>query len=413
MIICNISQLNKKDCTGCGSCWNICPQNCIEYDFDNDGFLYPNVNSACIHCGLCSKACPILTEKTQQIPDVEQFAVAAISRDSSVCKLSTSGGAFTEICKAYGDSDTVIFGAAFIGLKVNHLYVIGVDNIAPFRKSKYVQSSVDKCHSDAKKYLDQGRKVIFAGTPCQIAGLRSFLRKDYANLLCIDFICHGAGSPGVFEKAMLSIQNDYDKKLKNYSFRNFINKLGNCVDYVCKYEFEDGSQVYNSNDLYQNLFLAQLCLRESCGENCKFRNVNRLSDITMADFKGKFQIYPNMIDYRNYSTIIINSKKGEAIFPKLKKAMKVLKCDLSDIEKYNPLFFRTTNSNPNRNNFFEMYRNGVSLKDLARMFVISNQIEYQSFIIRNFVPFYFKRIYRIIINKLKTINKTISFKPNY
>ena len=162
--------------------------------------------------------------------------------------------------------------------------------------------------------LDEGRKVIFSGTPCQIAGLRSYLRREYEHLLCLDFICHGVGSPKVFEAALHYIEKNAEIRLLKYTFRNQVVRFGNRRDYISCHEFADGSRVHDAADIYQKFFLSQLCLRKSCGENCKFRNRNRMSDITIADFKGKLKVFPNMFDHRNYSTIIFNSKKGDSVF---------------------------------------------------------------------------------------------------
>lgn len=351
-------------------------------------------------CGMCDKACPILTNKTETIPEIEQYAVAAVSRDRDIRQASSSGGAFSEICRAYGDTETVVFGARFDGLRVVHSYVVGVENILPFCKSKYVQSEIEQSFSAAKKFLRKGSKVIFSGTPCQLAGLKSYLGKDYPQLLCIDIICHGVGSPGVFACALQHIERKAGKKLATFSFRNRIERLGNWQDFVCCYEFKDGQVVHEPNDPYQRLFLSQLCLRSSCGENCKFRKRNRLGDLTIADFKGKFNIFPRMMDHRNYSTIVVNSQKGNSVYRNLQSSMKTLRCSLDDIERFNPLFFKTTKENAHRKKFFEAYSVEPDIDGLIRQFVPARPTWKKYVGLKDiFIPFHLKRVLRIFFNE--------------
>jgi coenzyme F420-reducing hydrogenase beta subunit len=391
-----ITKLTKYECTGCGACVNACPDQNIRFEYNDEGFLYPIIDKECSECGLCSTACPILTKKTEYIPEIAQYAVAAISRDKDIYQTSTSGGAFTEICRAFGEQDTAVFGAKFENLSVVHSSVIGVENTNPFRKSKYVQSETGKSFDVAKAFLEEKRRVVFSGTPCQIAGLRSFLGRDYENLLSIDFICHGVGSPKVFEAALLHLSSVHGSRVVDYSFRNQVVRFGNRQDFISKYAFADGRTVYDADEIYQNFFLSQLCLRASCGENCKFRNRNRVSDITIADFKGKLEIFPFMFDHRNYSTIIINSKKGNHIFGKLKQQMQILSCSLDDVERYNPLFFKTTKQNPDREEFFRMFIQGADFCHLANRFFPPRVAPRKYSWLKDYLkPFYLKRLYHI------------------
>ena len=400
----DITNLDSHECTGCGACRNVCSESCIRFEYNDEGFLYPRVGKECVECGLCAKVCPILTGKTERVSNIDQYTVAAVSHDLSTCRASSSGGAFTEICKAYGDQETVVFGAGFDGLRVVHSYVVDVENIAPFRKSKYVQSDMENCLAEAKAFLDEGRKVIFSGTPCQIAGLRSYLGREYEHLLCIDVICHGVGSPKVFESALRYIEKKAGNNLLKYTFRNQIVRFGNRRDYISCHEFADGRRVYDAADIYQKFFLSQLCLRASCGENCKFRNRNRMSDITIADFKGKLKVFPNIMDHRNYSTIVMNSEKGDSIFQQLKSNMKILPCSMSDVEQFNPLFFRTTKANPERERFFRMFCEGASFEDLVNLFIPPRAGWRKYGWVKDYLmPFYVKRVRRICLNQCVTL----------
>ena len=187
---------NKSNCTGCAACYSVCPTHCISMDADEEGFLYPNASDACVHCGLCETVCPAILPKANN--NYVQKAVAAVSKDYEIWKRSSSGGAFSEICRQWADDDTLIVGAAWDGLKVHHIGVYGFENIAPLCKSKYISSAIEDSFIEIRNELRGGRKTIFCGCPCQVAGLKAFLGKDYNNLLTIDLICHGQGSPIVF-----------------------------------------------------------------------------------------------------------------------------------------------------------------------------------------------------------------------
>lgn len=387
-----IADLARSQCTGCAACANVCPHGSVSMEPIEEGFLYPIIDNTCLECGLCDSVCPAITQKHEITPEIEQYAVAAISRDKEVVKSSSSGGAFSEICRAFGDENTAIFGARFNGLTVEHSFVIGTEQIGPFRKSKYVQSTIGQCFRKAAEFLQEGRKVIFSGTPCQLAGLRSFLKAPNDNLFCIDFICHGVGSPGIFAASLKDIEARYRSKLSSFGFRSQIVRLGNRKDFVCRYEFANGKIVLEPDDPYQRLFLSQLCLRQCCGENCRYRNPSRQGDMTIADFKGKFVIFPKTLDNRNYSTIIANSVKGSRVFEKLKHKMQTVPCPMHLIERHNPLFFRTTKSNADRDAFFHSFVVTKDITDLVDRYLVAPKKRYKY--LDYLVPFHLRRLYR-------------------
>jgi len=404
MSVPDITRLARHECTGCAACANACPHGYICLESNEEGFLYPKVAAQCVGCGRCDTVCPILTGQTEFTPALEQYTMAAVSRDRAIRRASSSGGAFSEICKAYGDSETVVFGARFDGMRVVHSHVIGVENIVPFCKSKYVQSEIGDCFAEAGKFLAAGKKVIFSGTPCQLAGLRAFLGKEHEHLLCVDFICHGAGSPAVFALAWRHIEKRAGKKLIRYTFRNRLERCGNWRDYVCCYEFDDGQRIWEPSDTYQRFFLTQLCLRASCGENCKFRNRNRPSDITIADFKGKFEVFPRMMDHRNYSTIIVNTPKGDTVCRSLTYSMRVLPCSMSDIERS---LFNSLKANPDRERFFKVFQTAETFEDLDKQFSLprSDRKKYFGPVREFLIPFHLKRAVRISLNALKEMGE--------
>jgi len=317
---------------------------------DEEGFLYPDLNAEeCIHCGLCEKVCPLIRPIATK-NDFQQRYFAAISKDIDVWRSSASGGAFSEICRAWGDSETFVVGAAWDGLSVSHRCVEGTDAISVLRKSKYIESSVGDVYKEIGTKLKLGRKVIFCGTPCQVKGLKSFLKKEYDNLLTIDLICHGVGSPDVFEKCIERYQANNHCRVDRFEFRAKRSKYE--TDHLTCITSNISTR-YIYNERYSQLFLNQLCLRPSCGENCKFRSVDRQGDVTLADFKGLGNVFPELCgELYNYSSIIINTKKGAELLPALSGSMRIYECDRDDIVKYNPLFAGHTWTNENRDSFF-------------------------------------------------------------
>lgn len=343
-------------CTGCTACVHICPVKCIKMVENDEGFFYPQKTEECINCNKCERICPRLQPGTEQ-RHIEQTAYAAKSKNYDIWRRSSSGGAFSEICYAFGDNETLFCGAAWDGVAVKHKCVIGLENIAPFCKSKYIASDLANCFSEIQIYLDAGKKVLFSGTPCQVAGLKSFLGKAYDNLLLIDIICHGVGSPNVFKAFIEQMEKRFGKKIAAYEFRYKENVYRQ--DHIAKISFQDGKRCLLENDEYMQLFIKQDCLRESCGKNCIYRNPNRQGDITIGDFKHLYEVFPKLKgEKNNYSTVVFNTEKGKKIEPQLQKRMVMHLCKISDIERFNPIFCRQTYFSLNKESFMrDFYEN--------------------------------------------------------
>lgn len=364
---------SKDKCTGCAACMNVCPVSCICMVPDNEGFEYPVEDDRCIKCKKCEKICPLNKTIFPVADKIIQYSAAAITHNRQTWHLSTSGGAFTEICNSVDCDNVIIFGAAFDKLRVAHTFVDSTDNIDILRKSKYVQSSMGYSYRMIKKFLDEGKYVVFSGTPCQNAGLRSYLRDQYNNILFIDFICHGVGSPQVFKDFLQMISEKCQSKLVSYSFREKVLSFGYYKNYSSRYTFENKKVCHANKDGYYRLYLNQLCLRPSCGERCIFRVSERMGDITIADFKKKEFVFPSIYDKKNYSSLIVNTKKGDKLFKNLKEKMKILMCDISAIKKYNPLFYTTMPGNPLRAQFFSEYIVNRNLEPLIIKYTENNK----------------------------------------
>lgn len=339
---------NKTNCTGCSACYSICPVHCISMVPDEEGFLYPIASNECIECKLCEKVCPLNSKKENN--NIPIRAYAAVTKDYNIWRRSTSGGAFSEIVRHWGDSDTYIVGASWRDFEVHHIGVVGFKNIAPLCKSKYISSAIEDTFIEIRSNLSLGKKVIFCGTPCQVDGLSRFLRKSYDNLLTIDLICHGVGSPAVFKECLNVINKQLGEKVSSYEFRTKRKIIE--TDYLSKIT-TDNNIFYVVNDPYQQLFFSQNILRPSCGKNCKYRNMHRPGDITIADCKGLIEIFPELRGCkRNWSTIVCNTDKGLNAIRNLHDTMEIREYSINDVIKYNPLFAHQTWFSKCRDQFF-------------------------------------------------------------
>lgn len=322
--------VDKSACCGCNACVQRCPKHCITMREDEEGFLYPFVDqSLCIDCGLCERVCPVLRQGEARKP---LKVYAAKNLNEEVRMSSSSGGVFTALAERVLDEGGVVFGVRFDeNWDVVHDYVDNKKDLVAFRGSKYVQSNVGTCFQKAESFLKEGRRVLFSGTPCQIAGLRLFLKKEYDNLLTVDLVCHGVPSPKVWrtyleetiarqcEKNSVFSHSTVKRKslIKGISFRD--KRLG-----WKKYSFSltlsttEGSgaknTVFLSDVLTKNIFLQgflhDLYLRPSC-HACPSKCFKSGSDLTIADYWGIGRYYKDFDDDRGVSLLIVNTSKGE------------------------------------------------------------------------------------------------------
>ena len=209
----------KSHCLGCEACVQVCGKAAITMEEDQDGFRYPVIEAAkCVDCGMCRKVCPY--DNMPQRYGEDKYVFGGYSLDKDIRFESTSGGAFSEIANAYCDENYVIFGAESDGLEVFHNYITDKRELGRFRKSKYSQSKIGTAYKDAKRFLKEGKKVLFSGTPCQIAGLKAYLgNTNQENLLTIEVVCEGVPSPLYVRKLDKYIQNKYGAKIKSLDYR--------------------------------------------------------------------------------------------------------------------------------------------------------------------------------------------------
>lgn len=339
-----------EECMGCFACFNVCPQRCITMESDAQGFWYPIVKqNACIKCGCCIDVCPI---KNEISIENEPVAYACYNNNEAIRKESSSGGVFTLLAEKVLVQDGVVFGAAFRqDFSVEHCYVRNVNDLGQLRGSKYLQSSIGDTYQQVKEFLEQGVRVLFSGTPCQISGLKSFLAKDYQQLYCIDIICHGVPSPKVWKKYLAFQEELVGSKIRRIAFRR---KDDGWKRYSVSLSFNNNTEYLQplDKDLYMSAFLKDVCLRPTCYD-CKFKSLHRESDITLADFWGIENVLPEMDDDQGTSLIFINSATGKAMFDEIKSEVIFKKVEINEAVKYNSAVIKSASYNSKRAGFFE------------------------------------------------------------
>lgn len=304
-----IQILDKKDCCGCHACAVICAKRCITMREDNEGFLYPDVDvEACINCGLCEKVCPIINHNEPRRP---LKVYAAKNRNEEIRRQSSSGGIFTLLAETVINNNGVVFGAKFDSdWNVVHSWTESLEDVAAFRGAKYVQSVIGNTYREAKAFLQQGRQVLFSGTPCQIAGLKKYLHREYENLLTVDVVCHGVPSPLFWRTYLLKLNNEKTpisyvnlrSKKRGWSQYSYVIKTGNKVlydDYAYKSEFSQG-------------FSLNLTIRPSC-YSCVAKSGSSFSDITLADCWGIDKLQFDGNDNKGVSAVLIYTQKGVSL----------------------------------------------------------------------------------------------------
>lgn len=372
---------DQKQCCGCSACVQKCPKHCISIKEDNEGFLYPIVEKDyCIDCGLCEKVCPVLNQGEKRQP-IKVFA--AKNKNEEIRLQSSSGGFFTLLAEAIIKEGGVVFGARFDdNWEVRHDYAETIEGLDVFRGSKYLQSRVENSYQKTEVFLKQGRKVLFTGTPCQIAGLKCFLGKEYDNLLTIDFVCHGVPSPGVWRRYLdetivhICENNSFSSdpflkenvQIESISFRDkstgwktySFSITASATTRSGRRNILSNSEVFSKNTFMKG-FLANLYLRPSCYA-CPAKCGKSGSEITIGDLWGAPSIIGYEDDDRGTSLVIVNKNIS---YPKEDLCLWLKEIDYASAIAYNPCIEKSVNINHKRKQFYSSFQTTYSLTKIV------------------------------------------------
>lgn len=313
---------DKRDCCGCNACGDVCAHGAITFKTDQEGFWYPEVDKdKCTDCHLCEKVCPMLHISELKHNDFDTPKVYGCYHNDIVIRFdSTSGGLFSALAQEMYKQKGYVSGAIYTNsFDVINFISNDKKDLKLLRSSKYLQSNAEGLYRRIKELLQAGEKVLACGSPCQMAALRSYLRKDYDNLLIVDFVCRATNSPKVFHKYLESLEARYGAKIVAVKDKN---KDHGWHSLARKITFDDGQEYYGEShvDDYRRGYHMNVYERPSCYD-CKFKGMPRMSDITLADFWGLNKIDPSMDKNLGTSLVLINSQKGEQFFEKIKSKL--------------------------------------------------------------------------------------------
>lgn len=396
---------DKKDCCGCWACYNICPKQCITMEEDNEGFRYPIVdNKICIECGLCEKVCPIIHATKEDKPHPQKGFLLQHKNDN-IRQESTSGGAYTALASWIINQGGIAFGAGYKKgtFIVEHQAVSSIKDLTIFRNSKYVQSNINDTFKQVKESLNKNQWVIFSGTPCQIEGLRNYLKlREYDKLICIDLVCRGIPSPLILAKYIETQLSKIGGKFTKILFR----------DKFYGYHYSSFS-IYNENpkknyhkgvdsDPYLRAFFNNLSDRPSC-YNCHFKKRYRHSDITIWDCFPIKQ-FTKEFDEKGTTRVLVHTPKGEQLINSIKNDVRLLEVNPDELTKdvremfysvpYNPKrtqFFRDCNTMTSKGFFYKWFPITIKVRLNAFIRLTCHRLKIYTFAKRLFMTFYTRR----------------------
>ena len=350
-----------KQCTGCMACFNNCPNGAINVSYDEAGFYTPKIDeNKCIKCRLCVSVCP--QENMNVCKNKETDNCYAITCCDEIRQNSASGGAFAMLASHFLENGGYVCGATFANnyRKVEHILINKKEDLIKLQNSKYIQSYIGNILTETKNLLEEGNQILFSGTPCQIAGLKAYLGKEYTNLYTIEILCHGIPSPLVWEKYVNEVAQN--RKVLNASFRSKKYGWRGGFHLEFKYRFGSFSQ-HSSENVFLRGFLDDIIINESC-YSCKYTTLNRIGDITLGDFWAINKYKLELDDNKGLSMVLINNEKGNLLINTIKNNFDIFEeVDLSKVLPYTSRLNQPAELNPHHENF---------IKNINKMSVIKN-----------------------------------------
>lgn len=342
---------DKSECSGCTACMNICPKNAIKMVYDEEGFKYPVIDKdKCINCGACHRICPNV-KKDEKNAIIEAYG--AKHKDKQEQITSRSGGAFIAISDYILEQNGVVYGAELKeGYTVAHNRATNKEERDKFKGSKYIQSDMNDIIKKVQEDLADNKKVLFSGTPCQVAAVNACVKEKYKeNLYTCDIVCHGVPSEFIFQDFLKYVKESNNKEIKQFIFRD--KRFGWETHYET-FIFEDDTEI--STQYFRNLFYGHHILRPACYK-CNYANKHRPADITIADFWGVDQVNPEFLDKNGVSLVVINNPKGKELFDNIKNDLNTIDCSIEDCLKHTYTLNQPTPITENREEFWQDYKN--------------------------------------------------------
>ena len=394
-----LSDKNKSSCFGCEACVQACPKEALMMKEDEEGFRYPILDeNKCIKCNICHNVCPY--ENTQTIHKQDKYVFGGYIKDENTRFESTSGGAFSAIVDTFCDENYVIFGAEADGIYIWHSYISDKRELEKYRKSKYLQSVMGDSYIQVKKFLQEEKKVLFSGTPCQIAALKTYLgNTNQDRLLTVEVICEGVPSPLYMRKYEEYLKEKYDAKIISLDYRY----KGRSFWHKYKWDFEVmkiilsrrkmiGGNKKRKNEIviekdrwfnpFWSVWLKHLMSRPSCYE-CPFAKRERVADISLGDLWGVHLYCPELYGKNGGSSLAIaNTQKGKEVLVKSQKKMYGHELNFEKALKYQSPMRKHIDKNDKRVEFMNDLQSEISFKSLNKKWATrpSPKLLYQKYI---------------------------------
>lgn len=401
----------KKNCCGCSACVNICSKNkAVQMIEDEYGFLYPEISEEdCLKCGACKKVCAFQNVLESSNPIA---TYVASTKSENQIKLSASGGVFAAMATVVLDNGGVVFGASLSNrngiLKPLHVCVTEKKELPIIQGSKYVESSIGTTYGEAKKYLVQGKIVLFSGTPCQIAGLKAYLSKDYSNLITVDIICHGVPNAKFFQSYLKVLEQKLNGEIIDFKFRDKSTGWGltGKVTYKTKTKQKKEMLLPSWSSSYYDLFLKSDIYRENC-YSCKYASSHRPGDITIGDYWGIKQEHPELMEEKGgifserkgISCIILNTEKGIKYLEIFKSALNLSPSSFDKVALHNGQLTNPSHISPYRKEILELYRK-QGYKAVEKYFRKRVGIKFHYYRFKSMLPKELKESIKRIIGKI-------------
>lgn len=334
-------------CTGCRTCEQLCAHKAIQMVEDNEGFITASINQElCVDCGLCQKRCP---QNTPVEKSTTKSVYAIRLKDDEMLYRSASGGAFAGIAKAWIEEGGVVVGVVYDKeWNAHHICATTMEELQQTQSSKYVQADTRQTYNEVKKLLQEGKRVLFSGTGCQIGGLKAFLHKDYDNLLTMDLICHGVASPLLFKKYIEWLGDKSGSPILEYDFRDKKGGwgLGYKYKYKCTYKYKNCTM-----DPYFFRFLKGYTYRESCFQ-CNYCKPERAGDITIGDYWGIEKEHSGFFNTKGVSCILINTDKGMNAWEKYNQLYHSIESTFDQVARHNGNLLHPTHRDTIRDHIY-------------------------------------------------------------